>query len=120
MFLTSVLSPSNKYGDRLKVSNCSSRLIIHCLYPCQKRLDISQVQNKWMRVTLPKSIFAFLTVPIIHLVYPPSFLHNNCFNLSWDACKSQEKYKNNAYVKLFDVLLDRENSQYRKCTARYP
>ena len=37
--------------------------------------------------------FAFFTDPIIHLVYPPKFLPKNCFNLSWDACKSQEKLK---------------------------
>ena len=41
------LSPSTIYGDRLKISaKGSPRLIIHCLRPCQKRLDISQVQNK--------------------------------------------------------------------------
>ena len=47
------LSPSTINGDRLKISaKGSPRLIIHCLRPCQKRLDISQVQNRWMRVSL--------------------------------------------------------------------
>ena len=46
------LSPSTMYGNRLKVSESSPRLINHCLNSCQKKLDISQVQNKWMRVSL--------------------------------------------------------------------
>ena len=40
------------YGNRLKVSESSPRLIIHCLNSCQKKVDISQFKNKWMRVSL--------------------------------------------------------------------
>ena len=56
-------------------------------------------------------LFAFFTVPIIHLVYPPKFLYKNCSILSWDACKSQEKLKTMYYgimktVNTFKTVLD--------------
>ena len=45
-------SPDIRHGDRLIVFGSSPRLIPHCLNPCQKEVDTSQVQKRWMRVSL--------------------------------------------------------------------
>ena len=45
-------SPNIRHGDRLIVFGSSPWLIPHCLNPCQKEVDTSQVQKRWMRVSL--------------------------------------------------------------------
>ena len=45
-------NPKTRYGDRLVIFGSSPRLVAHCLKPCQKRVDTSQVQKRWMRVSL--------------------------------------------------------------------
>ena len=104
------LSPSTINGDRLKISaKGSPRLIIHCLRPCQKRLDRAYLSLPPSVVMSQKTFRAF---PFFSgsTQYSPSVLKCPAFRISlqdeagWWEYKPSEKENLYNYVIQFYAL----------------
>ena len=117
------LNPNIRHGVRLIIFGSSPLLIpMHCLKPCQKKLDTSQVQKRWMRVSLSfwQKVYCSLSFRFI-LVRKMLVANLLCKSLNWKTISIVIfVHRKGAQQTVFQSILSWFSSMHSAAQRTYP